>query len=251
MPLDKRDIATIRDAEEELKLHNPPEDVRERVRHITDTIAERSKRVNEAKAGVFLSHFQFNGGPDMMALKSELEHLCPEIKVWYDKDEEPSPEEMRLGIKNSRYFLLYLTENVLMRRFCRKEIRWALNYKKRVVLLWKQEGPGAVASFANFFTDIGKQVDDDDGSGLVPILNTAAIPYYITGPFHVASMSELMRKLELRAHVSIQSSQLFNFPDSTTPALLLLYRAENGGPQVQFIKRELQRWHPKLIHVGI
>ena len=51
---------------------------------------------------------------------------------------------MRLGVRGSKYFLLYLTEDVLCRYFCRKEIRWALMYRKEIVLLWKQEGRGAV-----------------------------------------------------------------------------------------------------------
>ena len=45
-------------------------------------------------------------------------------------------------MRDSKFFVLYLTEGVLSRPFCRKEIRWALQYKKEIVLLWKQEGDG-------------------------------------------------------------------------------------------------------------
>jgi hypothetical protein len=39
-------------------------------------------------------------------------------------------------------------------------------FRKQIVLVWKQEGHGAVASFGQFFADCGAVVDDDDGAGL-------------------------------------------------------------------------------------
>ena len=94
----------------------------------------------------------------LMNLKGKLETDCPQLKdkIWYDKDETPDTENMRLGVRKSEYFLLYLTEEVLMREFCRKEIRWALHYRKKIVLVWKQDGSGAVASFGNFYKDTSK-----------------------------------------------------------------------------------------------
>ena len=81
-------------------------------------------------------------------LKGELEQMCPHLcgRIWYDKDQDPSVEQMRLGVRRNKYFLLYLTEGVLLREFCRKEIRWALHYRKNIVLVWKQQGAGVVAS---------------------------------------------------------------------------------------------------------
>ena len=61
---------------------------------------------------------------------------------------------------------MYLTKGYLKRKFCRLEIRWAQMYRKEIVLVWKQEGPGAVASFDDFFTEMNEKIGDDDGSGL-------------------------------------------------------------------------------------
>ena len=91
---------------------------------------------------------------------------------WCLLSADPSVEGMRLGVRDSEYFVLYLTEGVLSRPFCRKEIRWAMYYQKTIVLVWKQEGPGAVASFGVFFNDISKTVGDDDGDGLSQIFGS-------------------------------------------------------------------------------
>ena len=87
---------------------------------------------------MFLSHYQLYG-PDVMDLKGQLEARCPELRgsIWYDKDDEPSTEAMREGVRGHRYFLLYLTEGVLRRPFCRKEIRWCA---RRLDALEKDSG---------------------------------------------------------------------------------------------------------------
>ena len=161
------------------------------VQELRETIVESTR----CEDGVFLSHYQMYG-PDVMDLKGALVKAGIEhAKIWYDKDNDPSERNMRLGVRNSRYFLLYLTEGVLERPFCRKEIRWCLMYKKEVVLLWKQDGPGSIASFGRFFADCHKKLNDDSHEGLVKILSTAAVPYYLSGDFRSASMSVLLEKL--------------------------------------------------------
>ena len=113
------------------------------VQRLAEAVAARAG--DEEQHGVFLSHYQANAGPDVMDLKGQLEqqHASLRGQIWYDKDNDPSVEQMRLGVRANRFFLLFLTEDVLCRPFCRKEIRWALHYGKMVVLLWKQEGRGA------------------------------------------------------------------------------------------------------------
>lgn len=262
---DSSDLQAIKAAAETLDLQFKQEDdVHVKVRRIRKELVQLGHSY-ENQDGVFLSHYQVYG-PDVMELKSELERTCPALrgKIWYDKDRDPSPEEMRLGVKNSRVFLLYLTEGVLERWFCRKEIRWALLYEKTVVLLWKQEGKGAVHSFANFFTDCGKTVNDDDGAGLTEILNTAAVPYYLIGSFHAASMSELLRKLGHSCEVAGASPMQYEFVEAepgevmeaaeddfsaTGPTVLLGFCAANGAPQMGYIARELLTLAPSICRV--
>jgi hypothetical protein len=41
----------------------------------------------------------------------------------FDKDEQPTEDAMRAGVKRCSHFLLFLTRGVLRRAFCRKEVR--------------------------------------------------------------------------------------------------------------------------------
>jgi hypothetical protein len=202
-----------------------------------EAVAARAEQ-DELAHGVFLSHYQANGGPDLMDLKGELEAACPQLRIWYDKDEDPGIEQMRLGVRRSKYFVLYLTEGVLQREFCRKEIRWALYYCKTVLLVWKQDGRGAVSSFGDFFREAEKEVHGDDGNGLDAIFAEAAIPYYTDGRFHTASMSELRRRLGEKL-LKETSPQTFSLSSATPTRFVLLYNPENGGPQARALQREL------------
>jgi hypothetical protein len=221
------------------------------VRSISDAIVARVRR--EEQDGVFLSHFQANAGPDVMELKGQLEREHPELvgKIWYDKDNNPSIEGMRNGVRDHRYFLAYLTRDYLMRPFCRKEIRWALMYRKTIVLLWKREGGGAVGRFNDFFMEADQSIEimgQDDGGGgdLTEIFGDAAINYYTDGPFHAASMVELSRRLGHEVGAAIGTS-VYEFPaDGPPPRILLAFSKADGQAQVQTIERELSKIAPEL-----
>jgi hypothetical protein len=223
--------------------------IRSQIGQIQDTINARVTA--KADGGVFLSHFQGNGGPDMMDLKVELERLCPHLRhetIWYDKDQKPSEEEMRRGVRSRQFFLLYLTQDVLLRPFCRKEIRWALLYKKPTILLWKQEGIGAVTSFNCFFEDCKKPVNDDDGEGLEEILKSAAIPYYSSGSFYIASLSELLDQLgESSSSIQMSTDETYVFsPLAGPPPLTMACNPANGFMQGRTIVNELTALCPGL-----
>jgi hypothetical protein len=153
---------------------------------------------------------------------------------------------MRLGVRNSRYFLLYLTEGVLERPFCRKEIRWCLMYKKEVILLWKLEGKGSIASFARFFADCSKQLaspHEDSHEDLISILGTAAIPYYLSGEFRDASMSKLLQKLNHAQAVQAEATLGFAGPP---PMVHVGYNREKLS-NARAVRDGLTRLAPQLV----
>ena len=234
------EIASHLGLDVDLKTANPKEVVAE----IHDAIVETSERHD----GVFLSHYQMYG-PDVMSLKAELVAAGMDgQRIWYDKDNDPSPEAMRMGVRDSRYFLLYLTEGVLQRKFCRFEIHWALHYRKEIVLCWKQEGSGSVASFARFFDDCAKELKEGDDSheGLTDVLSTAAIPYYLTGEFHSASMSELLRRLGHADGGDADTAYEFT---AQVPRLFLGFSAANGLSQSRVVRSELTSMAPALTQI--
>ena len=214
------------------------------VSKIVQEIREKIVESTRCEDGVFLSHYQMYG-PDVMDLKGALVKAGIEHdKIWYDKDNDPSEKNMRLGVRNSRYFLLYLTDGVLERPFCRKEIRWCLMYKKEVVLLWKQEGPGSVVSFGRFFADCDKKLNDDSHEGLVKILHsTAAVPYYLSGDFRSASMSELLRKL---GHPQdAQDERRFGF--AGTPPMVHIGYCREKVSNARAVRTGLETLAPQLV----
>ena len=97
------------------------------------------------RLGLFMSHAQHNGGPQIRGLKKLLQEQCEELrgpwddepgsadKIWLDVDETPSEAGMKDGVRKNAAFLIFLTRGYLTRYFCQKEIRWALRYQKRIV----------------------------------------------------------------------------------------------------------------------
>ncbi len=238
------DKDTIKEARAKLRLpewqsSDTETNVSSTVQEIRDTIVKNAT----CEDGVFLSHYQMYG-PDVMDLKGALVKAGIEKeRIWYDKDNDPSERNMRLGVRNSRYFLLYLTEGVLERPFCRKEIRWCLMYKKDVVLLWKQEGPGSIASFGRFFADCHKELNDDSHEGLANILSTAAVPYYLSGDFRSASMSELLRKLG--RPLDTEDAHCFGF-EGTPPMVHIGYCREKVS-NARTVQNGLETLAPQLV----
>lgn len=218
------------------------------VRAIANALVERVQR--EQQDGVFLSHYQALAGPDVMELKGQLERDHPSLaQIWYDKDENPSIEGMRLGVRKNRFFVAYLTQDYFLRPFCRKEIRWALAYKKEIILLWKREGGGAVSRFRDFFDDCRVSVhimgeDDGGGQDLTAIFDSAAINYYTDGPFHCASMAEIARRFGITVATPRPRTK-FLIPEPI-PGLLLAFSQDDANAQVQSIVRELERMAPGL-----
>ena len=54
-------------------------------------------------------------------------------------------------------YFLYLAAEVLLRPFVRKEIYWAIHYKKKIVLVWQQDGDNTVGRLENFSRTVLKK----------------------------------------------------------------------------------------------
>ena len=69
-----------------------------------------------------------------------LENACPAVlldKIWLDVDKDPTAEEMRKGIEDAQYVIIFLTKGSLRRYFCQLEVRYALKVKnaKNIILI--------------------------------------------------------------------------------------------------------------------
>jgi hypothetical protein len=150
-----------------------------------DCTAEILKEVRRGeRTGVFLSHAQINGAPQIRALKVKLEEDCEALqgrwedlpdddnaKIWLDVDEKPDQTGMKNGIRRQSCFLIFLTRGYLTRRFCQYEIQWALRYEKKIVLVYETNMEYGHASFGDYMAECPVELK-------VIFDKSVAVPYY-------------------------------------------------------------------------
>jgi hypothetical protein len=130
------------------------------VRHL----GEDGKDVPEdqCKWAAFISHHQADGSHQVLWLGGKIESSLKEQgkrlrTVWIDKEQRATVDGMHEGVRLSRHFILFLTKEVLSRKFCREEISNALKYRKNVILVYQtDERHGGVPG--PFFDFYGKEL---------------------------------------------------------------------------------------------
>ena len=218
---------------------------------IKATLSFEQDEQNPFRDGMFLSHYQVTGGPDVMLLGRLIEKACPPLKgkLWLDKDQTPTTEQMRLGVKRCTYFVLYLSRGVLLRPFVRMEIRWAILYRKKIRLVWPQDTEHAVVRFQEFFDDCAKpvpgavsvagQLDTDEIDIKQIFTNNVAIPYYKDEMFRNVSLAMLLEQCGfLNEAANLRTPMTVKLPEGLK--IQLQYNVHNGGMQAEFVSLELQ-----------
>ena len=156
-----------------------------------------TKMKQEERKGIFLSHYQANGGPQIRTLKELLAAECQALqgtwpdkpagkneKIWLDIDEKPDTDGMKAGIRRQSCCLIFLTKGYLTRPFCQMEIKYALRYKKTIVLVYETNTEFGYASFGDYMVECPNELKD--------IFKTVAIPYYTDDVFGKLSRREIM-----------------------------------------------------------
>ena len=86
----------------------------------------------------FVSHMQVEAAGDVGTLCHTLMKLG--VNCWRDMDAEDLTEAgMKAGVRDSEVFLMFLTNSLLSRPFCLKEIGWALDFDKPIVIVVETE----------------------------------------------------------------------------------------------------------------
>lgn len=86
----------------------------------------------------FISHFQLEASGDVGTLYYLFDSLG--INVWRDMNVQLLTElSMKQGVYDSEVFILFLTNSTLSRSFCIKEITWAIEFNKPIIILVEQE----------------------------------------------------------------------------------------------------------------
>jgi hypothetical protein len=104
-----------------------------------DTIAE-----DQCKWACFISHVQVVATFQVQWLGGEIERRLEVegkrlTRVWIDKQQTATDKGMYDGVRLSQHFILYMTKEVLLSKYCLQEIEWALKHRKNIILVCQQD----------------------------------------------------------------------------------------------------------------
>ena len=97
-----------------------------------------ARRAFRPRYHIFISHVQTEASGDVGTLFFLFEQMG--IHGWRDMNQRDLTEAgMRQGVFDSEVFVLFLTNSVLSRTFCLKEITWALEFGKPIIIVREEE----------------------------------------------------------------------------------------------------------------
>ena len=90
------------------------------------------------KRGFFMSHAQGSGGTQARELVRRLKKAVPSLEdaIWLDVDEKPTVGELKKGVQEHEFFIMFVTRGSLRRRFCQLEIREALATGRKIMFVF-------------------------------------------------------------------------------------------------------------------
>jgi hypothetical protein len=106
----------------------------------------------------FISHHQAHAGTQVLWLGERIEKKLKDqgkrlTKVYVDKKERATQEDLREGVRCCRNFIMFMTKQLLSRLYCCNEIRMALKYRKNVIIVYQtdERHGGVRGSFADYY----------------------------------------------------------------------------------------------------
>lgn len=150
-------------------------------------------RRSSLRYDIFLSHLQRNAQDAIIAMQLFLREARPGIQIFVDVDvdmDEGLTETIRNGVQNCGAFVFFITDGVLASTWCAQELRWALEHRKRIVLVRETDARHGGIDMKDFF----QQVPED----LLPVFrNNVAIPWYREKGFRGVSVHAILRRAHL------------------------------------------------------
>jgi len=156
-----------------------------------ETKAKEAKKAKNKAANVsgdydlFLSHKQINGADLAQSIKLQLEVINPDLHIFLDVDDLNNLHILDDNVKNSKNFLLLLTEGVLERPWVQFEIKTAMQQKKNIILVHDERN-------CRFPSGEALEAVPED---VRAVLQTKAIPYYREKAFRDTSIRQVLEKM--------------------------------------------------------
>lgn len=94
--------------------------------------------LQRCKWDLFLSHLQRNAQDAVISLQMFLKQSYPGLRCFVDLEVDMKgnlEQTLYNGVANSKAFLFFITDGVLTSPWCLKEIRWAVEMRKTIVLV--------------------------------------------------------------------------------------------------------------------
>jgi hypothetical protein len=133
----------------------------------------------------FLSHKQLNGADLAQAIKLQLEIVNPNLKIFLDTDDLEKIHKLDDNVKNSKNFILLITDGVLERPWVQFEIRAALKCNKNIILVHDERN--CPFPSGNYLKSIPEDV--------TAVLSVKSIPYYREKVFRAISIQQIFSKM--------------------------------------------------------
>mmetsp|Transcript_11271 Transcript_11271/g.25669 ORF Transcript_11271/g.25669 Transcript_11271/m.25669 type:complete len:706 (+) Transcript_11271:148-2265(+) len=187
-------------------------------------------RPKDEKYDLFLSHLQRNGQDAIISMQMFLQQAQPSIKIFIDLDVDMRGDlsgTLEEGVKKCGAFIFFITDGILKSEWCMRELRWAVQYDKNIVLVREtDERHGGIEM--NMFL---QQVPAD----LLHVFkNHIAIPWYRQPAFRSVSIKSILQAAALEDNYTKDIKRLLK----TKTALLDTFKgSENPTTCVEMIEQ--------------
>jgi len=115
-------------------------------------LSRSAKGASRMQYHMFISHMQAEASGDCGTLFFLLKQLG--VHCWRDMNANDLTERgMQQGVHDCECFVLFLTNCVLSRTYCLKEITWALEYGKKIIIVVEQDPRFAAWEYDRWIAD--------------------------------------------------------------------------------------------------
>ncbi len=169
-------------------------------RHLGPEPESGAVRPAHCRWKAFISHHQSAGGGFVkvlrLLLEAELQRRgVPLWQMWTDMTETPDEAGMRNGVELSECFILFMTTGMLERHWCRMEIRWALELRKQVLIVYHTDPREKHGNpdFEFYINQIKRAFPSEDDHQW--LLKGVAVPYDQRGGHDTVMVSNILKQM--------------------------------------------------------
>eukprot|EP00930_Biecheleria_cincta_P058612 TRINITY_DN4441_c0_g1_i2.p1 TRINITY_DN4441_c0_g1~~TRINITY_DN4441_c0_g1_i2.p1 ORF type:complete len:607 (-),score=85.86 TRINITY_DN4441_c0_g1_i2:40-1860(-) len=208
------------------------------------------------KYDLFLSHKQSEAQDAVATLSFNLKQARSDIRFWLDLEQDPTEQGMYKGVRDSKCFLFYCTENIVFSKYCLLELGWAVELDKPIILVAETDPRHGA-------TDIGR-LRDRMPSELKHVFDeNVAIPFY-RDPAHRAVSIQQILEVVFANHkqvaeekpvvkreevlVAVSSSSYLDTKQATANAYQKLVQALRGKTPILIVSNFTVSHDSKVVH---